>query len=122
MNATAFTELEFWILVIFSGILPLAIYIGLLRTRSVSRFTVLAFGCALVAISGIDIYLLKSLERIARFTPSLADDLVFVSEVSLALYILPAVFAGIGINIISHVLVRHLSEAERRFDRTHSDA
>lgn len=31
----------------------------------------------------------------------------------------PAVFAGIGVNLISHVLIEHLFRAERNFDRTH---
>ena len=40
---------------------------------------------------------------------------VFLSEISLALYLLPAMFGGIGINVISHILVRHLSEAEDEY-------
>jgi hypothetical protein len=35
--------------------------------------------------------------------------------------VLPAVFGGIGVNLISHVLLRHLAEAEERFDREHTD-
>ena len=35
--------------------------------------------------------------------------------------VLPVVFGGIGVNLISHVLLRHLTEAEGRFDREHSD-
>ncbi|MNY42955.1 hypothetical protein D3C86_1778840 [compost metagenome] len=58
---------------------------------------------------------------VAKNTPSLADDAVFISELSIALYILPVVFGGIGVNLISHVLLRHLTEAEKRFDREHPD-
>jgi hypothetical protein len=29
------------------------------------------------------------------------------------------VFGGIGVNLISHILLRHLSEAEARFDKEH---
>jgi hypothetical protein len=116
MNATVFTEMRFWLLVVFSGVLPFAIYWMLLVKRAISRTTVLLLGLALVAIAGVDVYLLQSLSTLAKLTPSIADDAIFVSEVSLALYLLPAMFGGIGINIISHVLVSHLVEAEARFN------
>jgi hypothetical protein len=116
MNTTVFTEMRFWLLVVFSGVLPFAIYWMLLVKRAVSRTTVLLLGLALVAIAGVDVYLLRSLSTLAKLTPSIADDAIFVSEVSLALYLLPAMFGGIGINIISHVLVSHLVEAEARFN------
>lgn len=48
--------------------------------------------------------------------PTPREDLYFASEVALALYLLPMVLAGIGVNLVSHVLVHHLAEAERRFD------
>jgi hypothetical protein len=31
------------------------------------------------------------------------------------LYVLPALLAGIGVNIASHVIIQHLSDAQRRF-------
>jgi hypothetical protein len=31
-------------------------------------------------------------------------------------------FGGVGINVISHVLVEHLAEAEKEFQREHPDA
>jgi hypothetical protein len=31
-------------------------------------------------------------------------------------------FGGIGINLVSHVLVNHLSDAEKKFKVTHPDA
>ena len=34
-----------------------------------------------------------------------------------SLYLLPAVFAGIGVNLVSHVVIRHLNLAESRFER-----
>jgi len=74
-----------------------------------------------VAIAGVDVYVLQSLSRAAMKSPSLVDDAVFVSEVSLALYLLPALFAGLGINVISHVLTTHLDAAERRFAAQHRD-
>ena len=45
-------------------------------------------------------YLLQSLAAVAKNTPSLADDAVFISELSIALYVLPVVFGGIGVNLI----------------------
>lgn len=121
MSLSVFVELRFWVLVIFSVVLPAGIYGLLLATRSISRAAVLGFGIALVVIAGVDVYLLQSLATLAKSTPSLADDAVFISELSIALYILPVVFGGIGVNLISHVLLRHLTEAEKRFDREHPD-
>jgi glucan phosphoethanolaminetransferase (alkaline phosphatase superfamily) len=121
MNTTVFTEMRFWLLVLFSGVLPFAIYWILLVKRAVSRTTVLLLGLSLVAIAGVDVYLLQSLANQAKLTASIADDAVFVSEVSIALYLLPAMFGGIGINIISHVLVSHLIEAETRFKAENRD-
>jgi len=123
MSLSVFVELRFWVLVAFSLVLPAGIYGLLLATRSISRVAVLGFGVALVLIAGliagVDVYLLQSLASLAKTTPSLADDAVFISELSIALYVLPVVFGGIGVNLISHVLLRHLSEAETRFDREH---
>lgn len=116
MPTTVFVELKFWLLVLFSLVAPVLIYAVLLGKRAVSRATVLVLGLALVLIAGIDMYLLQSLVAMAKNSPSLADDAVFLSELTLGLYLLPALFAGIGINVISHVLIRHLDEAERRFE------
>lgn len=121
MSTTVFTEMRFWLLVVFSGVLPLAIYWMLLVKRAISRTTVLLLGLSLVAIAGVDVYLLRSLAALAKLTASIADDAVFVSEVSIALYLLPAMFGGIGINVISHVLVSHLVEAETRFKAENRD-
>jgi glucan phosphoethanolaminetransferase (alkaline phosphatase superfamily) len=121
MNTTVFTEMRFWLLVLFSGVLPFAIYWILLVKRAVSRTTVLLLGLSLVAIAGVDVYLLQSLATQAKLTASVADDAIFASEVSIALYLLPAMFGGIGINIISHVLVSHLNEAETRFKAENRD-
>ena len=40
---------------------------------------------------------------------------MFDSEVTVGLYVLPALLAGIGINVTSHVLIQHLTDAQRRF-------
>ena len=121
MNNSVFFEFRFWLLVAFSLVLPVAIYVVLLATRSISRPAVLAFGVVLVLMAGVDVYLLQTLKSLAHASPSLADDALFKTELSIALYVLPAVFGGIGVNLISHVLLRHLAEAEERFDREHTD-
>ncbi len=120
MSLSVFVEVRFWMLVIFSLVLPAGIYGVLLATRSISSRAVLAFGVALVLIAGVDVYLLQSLSSLAKASPSLADDALFLSEISIALYVLPVVFGGIGVNLISHVLLRHLTEAEKRFEREHA--
>ena len=79
-------------------------------------------GMLLVAIAGVNVYLLKSLVSFAKASPSLEDDAIFLSEMSLALYLLPAMFGGIGINVVSHILVSHLVEAERKFKNEKPDA
>lgn len=121
MNLSVFLELRFWLLIVFSVVVPAVIYGSLLATRSISRTAVLCFGVALVLIAGVDVYLLQTLAVLAKKTASLTDDAVFTSELTIALYVLPVVFGGIGVNLISHVLLRHLNEAEGRFDREHRD-
>lgn len=122
MSFTVFVELKFWLLVAFSLVAPVVIYGVLLVKRAVSRVTVLLLGLVLVAIAGFDLYLLQSLAAMAKVSSSLTDDAVFLSELTIGLYLLPALFAGVGMNLISHVLIRHLEEAERQFEREHPDA
>ena len=119
MSTTVFAEFGFWILVTFSFFVPFVIYGVLLAKQAVSPKTVLLLGLVLVAIAGLDVFLLQSMANDAKTTPSLADDGLFLSELSVALYILPAMFGGIGINLVSHVLLRHLEQAERVFEREH---
>ena len=114
MHGSVFTQVEFWITVVVSVVLPFSIYSLLLTKRSLSRTTVMLLGFSLVVLAGIDVYLLQSLAVAAKKTASLADDAVFLSEVSLALYILPAMFGGIGVNVISHILVSHLVKTENQ--------
>ena len=120
MTATVFVELRFWLLVLFSLLVPLFIY-GLLKKRTISRASVLAFGLLLVAIAGADVYLLQSLQSLARRSTSLIDDGIFASELSVALYVIPILFGGIGVNLVSHVLIAHLLKAEKQFDKEHPD-
>lgn len=120
MGDTVFVEVKFWLLVIFSLMAPIFIYALLLKKRSISRATVLAFGLILVTLAGVDVYLLRSLEALARLSPSLSDDIIFSSEVSVALYVFPILLGGIGVNVVSHILITHLLKAERQFDKEHS--
>lgn len=116
MSSTVFVEIRFWLLVAFSLVVPLTIYVALLRKRAVSRVTVLLFGFALVVMAGVDVYLLQILARLAKLSESVADDALFNSEMSVGLYLLPVLFGGVGVNLVSHVLVSHLQGAEKRFD------
>jgi hypothetical protein len=122
MRFSVFAELYFWLLVVCSVILPVAIYSALLFKRAVSRATILILGLTLVAIAGVDVFLLQRLAAMSKLSPSLLDDAVFSSEVTIGFYLLPALFAGIGIDVISHVLIRHLDEAQKTFRREHPNA
>lgn len=117
MNTSAFFEAEFILLVLFAFIIPACIYGYMMWKKAISRRSVLVFGILLIAISGVSIVLLQRLGGIAKSSLSGADDQLFSSEVSLALYLLPALFAGIGVNIISHILISHLEKAEKLFDK-----
>ena len=121
MPQTAFLETEFFLLILFSLILPFGIYAFMMWKRVISRKTVFVLAIALIVLAGIDILLLQQLKELAELTPSKMDNLIFVSELSIALYLLPALFAGVGINMISHLLVSHLADAERRFNRERPD-
>jgi hypothetical protein len=85
--------------------------------RSIAQGTVLFFGLTLVGIAGVDVYLLQSLAALAKLSASFVDDALFSSELSLALYLLPALFGGICINLVSHVLVNHLVQAEKKIQK-----
>ena len=115
MNQSVFVEIEFWLLVVFSIVMPAAIIWISLTIRKVSRSHVLGMGLLLVTLAGVDIYLLQALRRHSRETPSTADDIIFDSEITVGLYVLPALLAGIGVNVVSHVIIQHLSDAQRRF-------
>lgn len=115
MQESAFFELEFYVLVVATFILPIVIYGYMLKTRSISRYHVLTFGVCLVGLSALNVFLLYHLHDIALASTSLIDEKLFASEISVALYMIPAIFGGIGINLISHVLIEHLKEAEKTF-------
>ena len=114
---TALYEVDFFLLVTTSLLLPAGIYATLLLKRSISQWTVLVLALVLITLSGIDFVLLQKLAEKAKLSSSAFDDRMFVTELSMALYLLPAVFAGIGVNVVSHVVIRHLNLAESRFER-----
>jgi hypothetical protein len=114
---SVFFEADFFLLIATSVVAPIAIYAYLFTRRSVARTTVLAFASLLIVLSGIDVLLLKALGHMARSSLAPLEDKLFNTEISVTLYLLPALFAGIGVNLISHVLVDHIAHAERRFDR-----
>jgi len=117
LSESVFLEKEFVLLVAFSLLFPALIYGSMWVGRAISRSTVLVFGLLLIALSGLDIYLLQSLDNMAKLSSSAFDDKIFSSEISIALYLLPAFFAGTGINVASHILINHLIEAEKNFDK-----
>ena len=115
-DATVFTQVRFWVLVLCSLVCPAAIFITLFVRREFSKKAVLAFGLLLVLLAGVDIFVLRVLSLEAQATPSLADDIVFSSELSIALYIFPAAFGTFGLNMVSHVLMHYLKQKEARFE------
>ncbi|MCX7168879.1 MAG: hypothetical protein NTY41_00930 [Proteobacteria bacterium] len=117
MRDSIFFDLEFFLLVASSLIVPIGIYIYLFRKAAISRNSILAYACVLIALSALDVFLLQSLAESAKSTLSVIDDKIFSSGLSIALYILPAIFAGIAVNLISHILNRHLDEAETKFEQ-----
>ena len=117
MANSVFVEIEFFLLILVSIVLPVSLYGYMMWKSAISRRTVLLLGVVLVVIAGANVYLLQRLNIMAKASVSLIDNQVFVSELSIALYLLPAVFAGIGVNMVSHILVSHLNDAERRYDR-----
>lgn len=119
MNQTVLFEMEFMLLVLFSVVVPVCIYGFLYKKLAISRWTVVAFAILLLIIAGIDVFLLQSLSAKAKATESQIDATLFLGQLSLALYLLPAAFAGLGVNLLTHILVNHLNEAELVFDKMH---
>lgn len=117
MTESVFLELEFALLVLLSFVAPALVYAYLYRKASIARLTVLLLSLCLIIVAGLDLALVSILRDIAVGSSSTFDDKFFVGELRIALYLLPAVFAGTGINMISHLLIEHLTRAEKRHDR-----
>lgn len=120
LTQSVFVELDFFLMIVLSLLLPAAIYGYMMWKRALSRLAIFGFGISLIVLAGVNVVVLRRLAELAAHTPSLLDDRLFASGISLALYLFPALFAGVGINIVSHLLVSHLTEAERRYRREHS--
>jgi hypothetical protein len=111
---SVFVQLSFWALILFSMVLPICMFLMLHKRRAISPATVLLLGLTLVCISGADVGLLHSIQNEVQLTPSSLDDM-FASEMAIGLYLVPALFGGIGINLITNVLQDHLHAAESRY-------
>ncbi|MGH8112418.1 MAG: hypothetical protein ACREPL_10915 [Rhodanobacteraceae bacterium] len=120
MESSVFVEFRFWLLIFLSVVVPVFMYLLQRKKREASPLFVLAFGLVLIAISGVDIYLLQALAAAARLTLSLADNAIFDSEISLGLYAFPFLFGGIGVNMISDMMVGHLMHAEEQYEKRHA--
>jgi hypothetical protein len=116
MDKAIYLEFEFWGLVGLSLLIPIGVFVWLIRKRKISRIAVSAVGASLVLMSGADFILLQRLAAKARMTPALWDDTVFV-EYSLAFYLLPLIMAGMGINLMSHILHEHVIIAELEYEK-----
>ncbi len=114
-----FIETYFLALIIFSVFLPVSIYIYMMWKKAISRTTVAALAVILIVISGIDVVLLQHLIGTAKTSTSPIASMFFAHEFAVALYLLPLLFAGVGVNMISHILITHLVEAEKQFNRQH---
>jgi hypothetical protein len=90
MNESVFFEGEVFAPVVFSILILIAIYVYMTRKRGISPHTVALLGIALIALAGMDLFLLQRLGGLAKRSPSLVDDRIRSSEVSAALYFLPA--------------------------------
>ncbi|MDX2219697.1 MAG: hypothetical protein SF172_11800 [Burkholderiales bacterium] len=121
MADTVFLKFEFYLLIAVTLILPIGIYVHLLRTEAISKFSVLLFAALLIVLAGASFFLLHQLSDLARISLATLDDGVFSSGLTISLYLLPATLVGVGVNMISHILISHLSAAERRFDRQQSE-
>lgn len=119
MDLTDLFEVKFILLVLGSVVLPPAIYGILLLKKTISRSMVLFFGVALIILAGTDIALINLLLESAKQTLSIIDARFFASQLKVALYLLPALFAGIGINVVSHIVISHLVGAEKKFAQDH---
>ena len=116
-----FVEAELLLLIVLSVVAPVGIYIFLYRKLKISRWTVVLFALLLIALAAVDVVLLQSIAGNVHASQSLFHDGLISAQLSVALYLLPAAFAGLGINLISHVLINHLNEAEKQFDQARNE-
>lgn len=113
--------MDFWVMGITSLILPIGIYFYLFQKKMMSETVIVLFGFALIGIAGLDLFLLQLVSSEIRLLPVRVNSVVFLSELSVARYFFPAVFGGLGLNIISHMLTAHLIKAKKRFNEESGD-
>ncbi|PUA16570.1 hypothetical protein [Glaciimonas sp. PCH181] len=116
MENSVFLRVEFILLIAFSIVLPIGIFTLMLKKRAISRITVFLFSLTLIVLAGVNVVLLRQLAHLATLSSAAIDSHIFASEISIMLYLLPAVLAGVGVNVISHLLIAHLKTAEEQFD------
>jgi hypothetical protein len=112
MDGKIYLEVEFWAFLLCTLVLPIGIFAWMITKRRFSRKTIVGIGNLLVLLSGLDAIFLQRLSTKAKASVSLLDDRILASELSIALYIIPLILAGIGINLVSDVLCAHLTIAE----------
>jgi hypothetical protein len=110
LRRSDFVEGEFFALVVLSLLIAALIYHAIWSRRAASRTQALILGFSLIILAGVDVFLLRVLTSLAKLSPSVFYDVVFDSELTLALYLLPTLFAGTGINIVSHLMVHTLAQ------------
>jgi hypothetical protein len=113
LSDTILVKAEFWALVATSLALPVAIIWHLVRAVRILRRVLIGYSILLMVVSGLDVILIKAIALLARQTSDLADDKVFLSEYSLALYLLPLITVGVGVNLLTYTITRHLRITSR---------
>ena len=108
MQDTLLIRFEFWALVLVSLALPISVVAMLLRATVISRTALISCAVVMILLAGLDIGLLRTVMALARETPGMVDDTVFLSEYSVALYLLPYLGAGVGINLLTYAITQHL--------------
>jgi hypothetical protein len=109
---SAFLKGEFFALIATSLLIPVVMFRYLVTRAQIRQAAVLWYAVLLLLLGGADVMLLRRLAIIAHRTPTLFDDAVFASEISVGLYLLPVVAVGIAVNLISHILIDHLKRVE----------
>lgn len=122
LSESALLGPEFVLLIACSIVAPILVYWLMWSRRRISRAAVVFFGISLIVLAGLDVGLLRILASLASRSHGGIDDAVFNSELSVALYLLPTLFAGTGINLVTHVLIQHVAIAERRLDDVQLEA
>ncbi|MEJ8853110.1 hypothetical protein WKW79_00930 [Variovorax robiniae] len=114
MTGSVFVELRFWVAVIVSFVVPLCLYLSLRKRRAISPASVFWLGVTLIVIAAADVCMLHGLQMATSKSTSRFDNF-FDSELAVGFYLIPALFGGIGIDLVSSVFRRHLEAAEHRY-------